>query len=624
MIYDYNPLKGFARAIDTFMVGAIEERDNAAILLFVFMTGGVMGVVVRSGGIEDMTRRAIKYADTTRRVSLLIWGLSLLMNFNAHSTMLLIGVGLRPVTNKMRISREKFSFLLDSTASPVACIVPISSWVGYEVGLISEQFHLLGIDYDPYFSYLESIPYRFYPILMVFFVLMVVVTKMDFATMYDFERTARLKEKEQGSSRPEGENGFEGNEEEDLADDDEIVPQEASDMMDPALVPRPGVPKRWWNGFIPLVTMVAMIVFGLVYSGFKSVNEQKDDLREQIEEAESYGDMEEVSRLQAELALFNGPHAIFSNASSVDALLWAAIFSSIIAIVMVIAQRLLSLPEAMQVWVIGCKTMVLANLVLILAWSIGDVCKAIRTGDYLVDLVGDSARPDYIPSLVFIVSGLIAFATGTSWGTMAIVFPLAIPLIWGIAPENKNALLGVIAAILAGSVWGDHCSPISDTTILAASFCGCPFMNHVKTQLPYAITIGVVSVFFGYLMCGFEVYNQWVGISVCIAVTFVVLVLSGKRIPDFKYYDAESKVDSVDAHNRDESQAENRDRQVEEEGVVGGGPELQVEDGELHGPLDESSLLFRLFSPILFLCWKRGDSTHQVSERSENQEQHPP
>jgi hypothetical protein len=307
-----------------------------------------------------------------------------------------------------------------------------------------------------------------------------------------------------------------------------------------------------------------MIFIGLAVSGKENINYKLDQYTSQLAEANESGDVQLAQLIESNISLLYGPHAIFSNASSVRALVWASFMTSFVAAALMIIQKILTLTEVMAVWVTGSKSLVLAVLVLIFAWAIGDVCKGIHTGDYVVYLVGDSAPPSLLSSVVFVISALISFATGTSWGTMAIVFPLAIPLAWAAAEGDRAILLGVISSVLAGSVFGDHCSPVSDTTILSASFSGCSLMNHVKTQIPYALTVGCASLVLGDLATGCSLYNEWVGLIFTISVCILIIYLFGKRVPDF-----EAKSDEASPCDRS-SIAAGKGKEFDDEIVIEG------------------------------------------------------
>jgi len=223
----------------------------------------------------------------------------------------------------------------------------------------------------------------------------------------------------------------------------------------------------------------------------------------------------------------------FANAASVKALLWASAFGCLAAIVTSVARRSLGFGAALDAWLAGVKSMVLACIILVLAWSLGQVCKDLHTAEFVIGAIGDWLTPGLLPAIVFVVAAVVSFATGTSWGTMAILFPLVIPMAHALAPGEEHIMLGAISSILAGSVWGDHCSPISDTTIMSSMASSCDHVDHVRTQLPYALAVGLVGLVFGELATGLGLYPGWVGLVLGVFALALLLRFVGRPVPDY-------------------------------------------------------------------------------------------
>ncbi len=223
---------------------------------------------------------------------------------------------------------------------------------------------------------------------------------------------------------------------------------------------------------------------------------------------------------------------IFGNASSLKALLWAASAGGVVAVVMAIAGRAMDLTKALDAWIEGLQSMLLACLILVLAWSLGSICKELETAQFVIGAIGDGLAPGLLPAVVFVIAAAVSFATGTSWGTMAILFPLVVPLAVELAPDDMHILLGAISSILAGSVFGDHCSPISDTTIMSSMASSCDHVDHVRTQLPYALTVGIVALVFGELATGLGLYPAWVGMLISLAVLLAIVRFVGRPVDD--------------------------------------------------------------------------------------------
>lgn len=475
----YDLLGSLLATADTYAVQSLGDTDHASIIVFSLLLGGMIGVVTRSGGGLGLASLATRYAKDGRSGMMATWGMGLLIFFDDYANSLLVGSSMRPITDRLRVSREKLAFLVDATAAPVASIAIVSSWVGVEVGYIADQYAALGLEGDAFMLFLESVLYRFYPLLMLFFVVMLAWSRRDFGPMYEAELRARTEGKL-------------------LADGAEP----ASDFSDDAMLS--GTP-RAMNAVVPVVLVVLVALGGMYTTGLAGTDAVDASLSD-----------------------------IFGNANSYAALLWASFLGGIAALAMATASKALSLRGAMDAWLDGVKSMALACIILVLAWALGAVCKELQTAQFVIQGIGPWLDPVFLPAVVFVVAAAVSFATGTSWGTMAILFPLVVPMAHELAPGVHHIMLGAIGSILAGSVWGDHCSPISDTTIMSSMASSCDHVDHVRTQLPYAMTVGIVSLVIGELGTAAGLYPAWVGL-VLGAVVLVLIVLSfGKPVPEYQ------------------------------------------------------------------------------------------
>jgi Na+/H+ antiporter NhaC len=405
---------------------------------------------------------------------------------------------MRPVTDRLRISREKLAYIVDSTAAPVASVVPISTWIGFEVGLIAAAITGLGLDLNAYQVFIESIPYRFYPILALVLGFTIAASGRDFGPMLRAERRAARGELIAAGDTP------------------------LADFASPATEPPEGIPHRALNAVLPLATMVIVTVAGLFSTGVATL---ADDGRRRV-------DFE---------GLIPWLREVFSSADPYSTLLWGSLAAVLVAVALPLAQRLLTLRASMEAMVEGFRSMLLALVVLVLAWSIGSVCEALGTAGYLVGLTEGVLDPHWFPALVFVISAVVAFATGTSWGAMAILIPLVIPIAHGLSLAEGYAaggelylivLLGTVSSVLAGTVWGDHCSPISDTTILSSIASGSDHIAHTRTQLPYALGIGALGLLLGDIPTAVFGISPWISLAVGTAVIVGgVLWLGGKSDP---------------------------------------------------------------------------------------------
>ncbi len=214
--------------------------------------------------------------------------------------------------------------------------------------------------------------------------------------------------------------------------------------------------------------------------------------------------------------------------------MWASLASMMVAALLSMGQKIMTLEEVVNSWFHGARDMLMAMIILILAWSLGEVTDILKTADFLVSIMGDSIPVFILPAMVFVLAAATAFATGSSWGAMGILFPLAMPLTWAVmvsqgqaGPEDMHILYSAVSAILAGAVWGDHCSPISDTTILSSLASGCDHIEHVRTQLPYAMTVGGTAILFGSIMTALGT-PWWLGMSLGLLVLWLIIKFYGK------------------------------------------------------------------------------------------------
>ncbi len=334
---------------------------------------------------------------------------------------------------------------------------------------------------------LQTIPYRFYPIAALFFVFLVAYTQRDFGPMYKAEVRARTTGKL-----------FDNKSIESNLDDDSLF-----NNSDKA---------KWYNGAVPILVILFGTIAGLIYTGILNLtNKGITDF---------------------------GLREIIINSDSFLALMWAGFAASVTAVIMSVGQKILSLNEAINAWTKGVQSMLFACIILAFAWAISDVTEILKTADYLISILSDSLDPRLLPVLVFLVCAAVSFSTGTSWGTMAIVMPIVIPLSFKMAElhglnfsTDPTILAGVVSSVLAGSVFGDHCSPIADTTILSSMASHCNHIDHVKTQLPYAIVVGVVCMILGDLATAYGL-PTYIAIPLIFFALYLIIRFFGKKVSE--------------------------------------------------------------------------------------------
>lgn len=489
LLLNFNPLAGFFEVGSGYVIGAVTDSDRAHIIIFSMMFGGLAGILSRSGGARGFAELITRFAKTHRRGQVSTMATALVVFFDDYANVIIRGNLMRPITDGIRISREKLAFLVDTGAASVASTVIVSTWVGYEVGLIDQGLRLIDYPEDGYSVFLRTIPYRFYPIFSFALALAVGLLGRDYGPMRAAEQRAlRLNQPLRPGSEPATE----------------------------ALDEDPGVARivrgLWMGGVFPIVAVLVTAGVAIWLTGRNA--------------------------LAAGGVTDYGMRDIVTNSDSYVALLWASVAGCMTGIVLAVARRILTIGNAIGAWIAGLKSMVLAIVILVLAWCIGDVTADLHAAQYLVQVLQNVLSPTLLPTLTFIVAGVMAFATGTSWATMAVLMPLVIPLSHalaqgaGLAPAVSDPILmGVVGAVLAGAVFGDHCSPISDTTVLSSMASACDHLDHVKTQLPYALSAAGIAIVLGILPTSFGV-PPWIALCAGIVAAVLVVRLVGSRIEE--------------------------------------------------------------------------------------------
>ena len=507
VVAGFNPITGTWRLIDQFVVPALGDTDggHTQIVVFSLLLGGMVGVLSRSGGTMGIVEAVAPFARSPRRGKIATWAAGLAIFFDDYANTLIVGNTMRPITDRLRISREKLAYLVDSTAAPVAALVPISTWVGYEISLIADGFRIASEQTpetaealaaaSPFAVFVHTIPYLFYPLLALAFVLLTSATDRDFGPMAAAERRAASGG---GLHRPGA--------------------QLATDTSSHTLDAKPGAPHRWWNAAAPVLTVIVVVLVGLYTTGRASA----------------------------------GPDAplrdVFGAADPFATLLWGSLAGCLVAVALSLAQRILTLSESIDALMGGMRAMFIAMVILTLAWSLGSVTEAVGTAQYLALLLSDRVALQLLPVLVFITAAAMSFATGTSWGTMAILLPLVIPLTVSLGGgvsfdggTHYSILLGVISSVLAGAIFGDHCSPISDTTVLSSTASACDHVDHVRTQLPYALIVAAVSMSLGDIGTAYGLPN-WLALGLGVLLLYGFLRFKGVRVVEEVRAEAESAV----------------------------------------------------------------------------------
>lgn len=482
----FNPLNIISSLLSSFNIYILNtfiNKDHAVLMLFTLMLGGMVGVVYRNGGMHGIIKHLIKKADTRKKGQISVWLFGLIIFFDDYSNTLIVGNTSRLLCDKLKISRQKLAYIVDSTSAPVATIAIITTWIGFQVGIISDALlNIEGFDLSAYGLFLNSIPYSFYPFLAIILVGLVIGTGKDFGPMLKAEQKALNSNQSSSVDLSSSEKTDAHSQENDL-----FVKENISYKASNAIIP------------------IGVLVFSMFYFVFTSG---------------------EGSTLKE----------ILGSSDTFSALMHSTLLSAITAAVLSINSGTLSINETLDAWFSGVKFMLMGLLVLLLAWALADVSKDLQTAEYIVSSLGDAIPMNLLPAIIFVVAAITAFGSGSSWGVMAILMPLVIPLSWAVMenhgaanPENYHIMYSSVACVLTGAVWADHCSPISDTTILTSMASGCELMDHVWTQMPYAISAGLAALFLCTIPAGFG-FPWWTLLIAGIVSQILIVSFFGKKL----------------------------------------------------------------------------------------------
>lgn len=470
------------------VLGSLADGWNAGIILQVMAIGGLIALVGKMGGAMAIAEALSKRAKSATSAQIITWFIGILVFFDDYANSLIAGPIMRPVTDRMKISREKLAFIVDATAAPIAGIAIVSTWVGYEMSLIRDAYAdpIVGMpDINAFDIFVQTIPYRFYNIMMLAFVVLTAILLKEFGPMLKAERRARTTGKV-------------------LADGAKpMVSDETTDLN-----PKEGIKLNVWNALIPIGVLIVFAFGGFYFNGLEALE----------------GNVESTGFFQQLGEIFGA-----SDASIV--IFQAALLAGVVAMIMGVAQKIFTVKEAIDTWVTGLKSLLITAVILLLAWSLSSCIKELGTSVFLVNSLQDWMPAFLLPSIIFILGSIISFATGTSYGTMGILMPLAIPLGFGIGGGDSGFMVACAAAVLTGAIFGDHCSPISDTTILSSMGSACDHIDHTKTQLPYAVSVAAAAIIFGYIPAGLGL-PIWIILPVAVVLIGVILYVLGKPVEE--------------------------------------------------------------------------------------------
>jgi Na+/H+ antiporter NhaC len=445
-----NVLLGTTASIQA-LVDVFKDDGNTRTIMFSALVGALIAYIQRSGGVKGfvikveqwLTRLEQKNQSDNRKIIQWLAGLSGMIIFVESSiSVLTVGSLYRPVFDRLGISREKLAYIADSSSAPACILIPFNAWGAYIMGLLILQ----GLE-NPIKILAYSFPYNFYPLLTIAMVAYIIASGKDFGPMKKAEIRAKAGKLMDDNAQP-------------------MVSSEITMML-----AKEGITPNAIHMLFPIATMVCMMPLMLIITGWSSTDAQLS-MAVQIIEA-------------------------IGNGSGSTSVLYSVIISLVASAVLFRFKGIMKTSELVEVAFKGIGGLMPIALLMLFAFAIGNVCQELGTGIFVAEATRSWLSPALIPMLIFIVSAFIAFATGTSWGTFAIMMAIAVPMSQTLGAN----MYMVIAAVMGGGVFGDHCSPISDTTILSSMAAACDHIDHVKTQLPYALAVGVVSAMF-YLVAG--------------------------------------------------------------------------------------------------------------------------
>ena len=479
--FSFADLYGSFEKVVTIIIGVLSDSWSATIIAQLVTIGGMIAIMGKNGGAFAIAEAISKKAKTPRSAQIFTCFTALFIFFDDYANCLITGPVMKNITDKLKVSREKLAFLVDATAAPIAGIALVSTWIGYELGVLRDAYIIAGVvEPNAYQIFIETLPYRFYNFFMLGFLLIIAFLNKDFGPMLRAEQRARQK-------------GI-------------MVESSPTEPIDEFLNPNPNIAHKMSNALIPLSVLIFGTFFGVWYDGYRGLVANGTDF--------------------TTLHGYDYILAILGACDVIVVILKASLLASITAMAVSAINKSMTFFESISVWIVGAQNLMSTVIILILAWSIAGIIKEIGTSAYLITILKDNIPAAIIPTITFILASIMAFSTGTSYGTMGILMPLAVPLAATLSGDVNSAITTITAGtVLTGAIVGDHCSPISDTTVLSAGGAGCPLLDHVNTQLPYTIVVTVVSIVCGYLLIAMGVpiiVSYLLGFITMIAVVFFI------------------------------------------------------------------------------------------------------
>ena len=452
IISDWNILEGTLATLEGF-VEVFKNPGNTRTIMFSALVGALLIFIQYSGGVKGFILGIDKLLISLEKkrmgksrvvVELIALATGVLLFIETSISSLTVGTLYRPIFDRLKIPREKLAYIADSSSAPSSILIPFNAWGAFIMGLLLTQ----GIEF-PFKTMISALLFNYYPMITILMVFVIIISRKDFGPMARAEKRTR----ETGKLLDDGARPMVS---------DEITSFEMKE----------GIRPRAMNMVVPLGTMVLMMVVSLAYTGWAEVSEYS--------------------------SFWNHFSQALGRGSGSAAVLYSVTCSILVAMILYRIQGLMKVKKMVSLILKGISELMPLALLMMLAFSISHVCNSLGTGEYVAGITEGWLSPALLPAIVFLLSSFIAFSTGTSWGTFAIMISIAIPM----AELHGSNLFLVVAATMGGGVFGDHCSPISDTTIISSMASASDHIDHVRTQLPYALVAGTLTTLL-YLLLGY-------------------------------------------------------------------------------------------------------------------------
>ncbi|XP_063682743.1 uncharacterized protein HI_1586-like isoform X1 [Bolinopsis microptera] len=476
----YNPVEAFIDTFDNYLVLPFLDPGKSGVIVFCALIGGLIEIMQKSGGADSLTRQISRFTSSPHHAAVVTAVLTLLFSFDDFAGIMISGKSMGPLVAKLGLSVQKFSFIVHMMAVSVASLCPLSSWAGIQIGYIESSFDLVNVEVSGFSYLLQSIPYRFFVVTGLLSTVIYILFDKDIVPMITYEED-NLAKKE--SPDPENITMKYENDEDEVSEESKV-------------------PERWYNAIVPLVVLVAISLLRMYFDGKQVILASGEDIATTFMNCAS-------------------------KCNSINCLIVGTSVSLVLTLVLIPVQRIMGVAKCAEYFVEGVKGMSEPIMILILAWSLGFAMNDIHTSEYIAGALGENMPVKYFPSLVCLIGYAMSYASGSAMGTQGIIFPLIVPVVVHLTSDTE-IYVKTIAAAFSSTVFGNLCSPIADTTIASALFTNCPMVDHLKVMSTFCVPIAVLTILFGDLFVGMDLYPYYVSYLILIFIVATVFILFGR------------------------------------------------------------------------------------------------